>query len=142
MILKILGDYFSAPIEEQKDTLKDVCLFQKHIKQLLSLFKKKYCQNRTKIIFIPTLVFFKTRIFDKINILKIYLEKQSLEQMILIKYRFIMIKSDFLTLHNVKKAIYHHQMRNFFIDLFKLIELIAEFFNLYWTIYNSFIISL
>lgn len=108
MMSKTLIEYFPASCNRQKTRLSDGRLMPKFMKEPMPLSNIQCRRESSVVIPLPTLAIDEAFIEGTIDILRTYMQRLGLKDWV-VKDKTIMFKGDFLTVRNMRRAIYRRQ---------------------------------
>ena len=138
LILNILDNYFPTSTRKQKTRYSDGRLLPKYPKWPTPLPGIRCRMDLADLVPLPTLPLDESSILGTIDILKVYL-KDTLElDDHVVRNKCIIFKGDFLTVRNIRRAIYRRHGEPLALNRFQYIEPIASLFHLQMNVLKLF----
>lgn len=134
----ILAAYFPVSLFQQKICGPDGRQQPLYQKFEAPLQEVRCSMEKADLLPLPTLALDKSSIAGTIDILKEYLERLGLED-IMVREKRIMFKGDYLTVHNITRAIFWRVGEERAIDNFQFIEPVAGMFHLQINVLKLFL---
>ena len=139
LISQILGDYFPTSTRKQKVRCSDGRLLPKYAKWPTPLPNVQCRMKQAELIPLPTLPLDEAVISETIDILKHYIKGTLELEDHVVQNTCIMFKGGFLTVRNVRRAIYRRHAEPLALDRFEYIEPIAGLFHLQMNVLKLFL---
>lgn len=125
---KVLDEYFPTSTRKQK-TKRNGLLLPKYVKWPSPLSERRSRKERADLLPLPTLAIDEASIAGTIDIMRTYAQTLGLED-VAVQDKCIMFKGDYLTVRNMRRAIYRRQREPHPIHSFQFAEPIAGLFHL------------